>query len=274
MEYNGEDWGAKFVLEQVLIAVISSLIASVIIYIATVFYKFRMPSLLHIIMWRKFEKDITICVTEIKNPYDTLKKSADRRFSLVPFGEVVALKELDKYMDYNYNRRLRPISIQNESEFSFYSDKDLIILGGPRNNFVSRKILEKLDSVLVYQFARIRINDKGKEEDPVYKSLISYGKKELVCEEPEKMDYGLIIYCKNPYNTKRHIILCGGLSQCSTLATTMWIQKIPTMKMFKYLTLCDGFEAVISCKSTNNQNATNIKLIDIYEIKLSGKSLC
>lgn len=258
-------------VEQVLIAVIASLIASVIIYIATVLYKIRLPSLLHIIVWRKFEKEVTVCVMEIQNPYDTFKKSAERRFSLVPLGEVVALKELDKYIDYNYNRRLYPISIQNESEFSFYSDKDLIILGGPRNNFVSRKILKKLDPVLVYQFARIRNDDKGNEENPVFKSLVSYGKEELICEEPEKIDYGVVIYCKNPYNIKCHIILCGGLSQCSTLAAAMWIQKIPTLKMFKYLALCDGFEAIISCKSTNNQNATNIKMVDIYEIKLSGK---
>ncbi len=255
-------------INEILIAVISSLISSIIIYVATVFYKIRIPSLLHILLWRKFEREITVCITEIQNPYDTFKESAERGFSLVPFGEVVAIKELSKFLNYNYNLKLNPISIQNESEFSFYSDKDLVIVGGPRNNFVSRKILEKLDTVLKYQFSRIRNNDKGDEENPIFKSLISYKERTLVCEKPEEIDYGVVIYCKNPYNVKHHILLMGGLSQCSTLATAKWIQKIPTMKMIKYLTLCDGFEAVISCKATNNQNATNIKLENIYELKL------
>jgi len=111
-------------------------------------------------------------------------------------------------------------------------ENDLILIGGPRGNRITKLILDKIDLPFSFDGLNIKIDHNG--------NLSSYG---LFIEDGHDVfDHGIILKTKNPLNRSRSLILFAGLGMHGTTAAARCF--VTEFKRLKYL-LTNEFVAVV-----------------------------
>jgi len=151
-------------------------------------------------LWRPFLVGQTIVVfSEIPYPDEDLKQVMEVGGLIASKNESIALGELSQFL-----------SSIGSSDIKFHSSgskldltqTNLILLGGPINNPVSKKVFEKINSPL--QFLDHKIIDSEEQ--------ITFSPTE------GKNDFGLVIIGENPYSQSRQMMILAGSYATGTQA--------------------------------------------------------
>lgn len=116
--------------------------------------------------------------------------------------------------------------------------RDLILLGGPKNNDRTADFLEKLnpEKLPTQSGSRISVPDFGELEGSVVDGDVKY-------------DYGLVIAVPNPFSRERRAILLSGSHTFGVeAAATWWVMKKGSRKRFG----SGAYAAVVGCTVRNN----------------------
>jgi hypothetical protein len=90
-------------------------------------------------------------------------------------------------------------------------EQDLLVLGGPKNNEVARRILTAMEGTLPFRLADgiVWDGDAPRRAEHVNGSVVR--------------DYGYIVRTSNPLNPARRVVLIGGASTYGTIAASRWL---------------------------------------------------
>ena len=137
------------------------------------------------------------------------------RFAFGPFvepgltgaGDALAMRELTSFFA---KARVRRVSAVYVDESSVDRTKNLILLGGPDTNAVTKDALELMGSRLQFSYLNppsmetVVIHDLSAESNAEGRDHSIY------VTVPGKIDYGVIIRAPNPFNPDRWIIILAG----------------------------------------------------------------
>lgn len=130
-------------------------------------------------------------------------------------GQVRALGHIVESLGKAYEIRIRNINLST-NQIQNLIEKDLILLGGPKNNSISKMLLEKIQKV-----QKINQTNKGIE-------WYQNGEMELfspiVKQRKIKKDYGLVIRMENPFDShkKSYVSLFSGCHTYGTIAASKY----------------------------------------------------
>lgn len=177
-------------------------------------------------LWKPFlnDKQIIVILTTRPGPH---KSSTPR----------VSLNELQSYSVLNtqfskFNIKVIPQS--TDLSMDELKKNNLIVLGGPSSNEIARRIWLQIQSFIPFSFDYENhiIHDINSKYEPL---LDSEGKL--------KVDYGLLIRMKNPYNREKSILLSMG---CHGYSTSGSIEALTRLQYAKQIIKQAGIKDFIS----------------------------
>lgn len=172
-------------------------------------------------------------------------------------GQLRALGQIIESLGKAYNIRIQNIllsinQIQNQIE------NDIILLGGPKNNEITKLFLDKIKSLKILYQKNSTIYWQMNKTNVEY-SGISKDKKVV-------KDYGIAVRMKNPFDSRRqsYISLFSGSHTYGTIAsaqyfTKYYIKKTKGIKKFK-----DNLFILVECDVVDGF-PVNIKIKEFYE---------
>lgn len=93
------------------------------------------------------------------------------------------------------------------------NDQNLLLLGGPKTNKVTRRMLEKLDGRLPFRVDGVDIIWDGEaftgEEDG----------------DDVIRDFGFVVRCANPFDPRTRVVIIGGSHTYGTAAGAVWLDR-------------------------------------------------
>jgi hypothetical protein len=90
-------------------------------------------------------------------------------------------------------------------------DKNLLVIGGPKNNAVAKVLLEKLSSIVPFTVSDSAISLYGTQYDAVSAS------------GQITRDYGYVIRAIHPLYPSRRVVLIGGTHTYGTASAARWL---------------------------------------------------
>lgn len=191
-------------------------------------------------LWRlKESKKLVICVST-----STWIETEKYSYSAVPatgIGQVRALALIVTSLNKVYkNLNLRDVLL-SEEKIQTKIENDVILLGGPENNKITREFLDEIQRLSIVDQANQVITWKVGENEERFMPYIENGE--------IKRDYGLIIRMENPLSSlKRAIFLFSGTTTWGTIAAARFF----TEKMYKSaiggLKIRKNLALIVSCK--------------------------
>lgn len=130
----------------------------------------------------------------------------------------MALAELQSHFDYLGFKNFR-VTVDDRFDGDDFKN-NLILLGGPDANKITREILSRLNLSLTFgdvEVNEIAIHDSvtGKSYAPLKKSIKS---------DELNLDYGLIVKGKNPFDLSKNILIMGGSFGYGTWAGARYLK--------------------------------------------------
>jgi hypothetical protein len=252
--------GASDTVTAVELGAIGSLIASAITYVVVVIFRFRLPTISHLIFWRRFSRDLIVLISEMPHQYDPTVRRGEQP-PLTPLGDAIALADFLRF----FKRRLRTdpivVSAQSQEAFDRVKHHNLLVIGGPKYNFGAQALLADLDERLPYQFRRLRprVEAPFQADDPEMKRFVGRtSDAPAFTSDPTKdRDYGCVVMTTNPYNEQRRILLVAGLSTLTTIAGSAWLQK--THPRLWLRSRANGFQAIVSCRNSGITRVSHVE---------------
>jgi hypothetical protein len=245
------------------VGVVGSLVASAVTYVAVVIFRFRLPTLSHLIFWRGFAKDLVVVISEVPVQYDPATRRGDDP-PLTPLDDAIMLGEFLRF----FRRRLKAdplvVSAASPALFDQIRHHNLLIIGGPKYNFAAHSVLTELDSRLPYQFRRLRPREQQPYpvHDSEMKRFVGRTPEDAFVAEPDRdRDYGCVVATTNPYNEARSVVVVAGLSTLSTLGAGTWLQKRHPGLWLKGRFRHDGFQAIVGCRNTATTRVSYLKSV-------------
>lgn len=251
-----------------IIGVLSSIVATIITYIATVFFRFRIPGLNSLFFWWPLSKRLYIIPSEFWDERDPYTRGG-RHFVMVPLGEALALADLLNRFRVSFKASPKVVSVQSQQDFDLVKAENLILIGGPKYNLASKFFLTDIDSTLKFQFKRIVAENIVDQLNINLKQFISRDSRfpNYSLASDGGHQYATVIIMRNPYNRNNFIVCLGGLNQMSTLAASRWITCLKGFVLLKALWRGSGLQAIIECDVTDNVSVTNIEAIATVTLK-------
>jgi hypothetical protein len=191
-----------------VVEIIVNLIASVtLLFLGYSFERikiyFKTRSIRHI--WKPFlnSKDVSLILSTRAGPYE---RSIPR----------ISLLEMQGYV--NISKRLSSVGIEvvlkdSQVRIKDIRDKDLIVLGGPVANDVSKEIWELISPKI--PFSLEIENQVLQMTDKKYEPVIGNREKFI-------KDYGIIIRQPQPFNPERTLLFCMGCHGFATYGATLY----------------------------------------------------
>jgi hypothetical protein len=191
-----------------VVEIIVNLIASVtLLFLGYSFERikiyFKTRSIRHI--WKPFlnSKDVSLILSTRAGPYE---RSIPR----------ISLLEMQGYV--NISKRLSGVGIEvvlkdSQVRIKDIRDKDLIVLGGPVANDVSKEIWELISPEI--PFSLEIENQVLQMTDKKYEPVIGNREKFI-------KDYGIIIRQPQPFNPERTLLFCMGCHGFATYGATLY----------------------------------------------------
>ena len=128
---------------------------------------------------------------------------------LMATGDIRAYGEVMSVLRNNYKKELINTFFSKEFHPQQLRKYNVISIGGPRWNWVTRKILEELGNPFEFDLENRQIIDRRYNPPKKYKVEIKNG---------IKTDYGIIIKTINPYKSDRNILIFMGYTTYGVLA--------------------------------------------------------
>jgi hypothetical protein len=253
---------ASTTLHDVEIGAIGSLVASVITYVSVVLFRFRLPTLSHLVFWRGFASDLVVVISEMPLEYDPAMRRGDQP-PLTPLVDAIMLGEFLRF----FRRRLRAdplvVSASTAALFDQIKHRNLLVIGGPKYNYAAYAVLRELDDRLPYQFRRLRPYERQPYQvhDLDLKRFVGRTSDDaaFVSEPDRDRDYGCVVVTTNPYNEERNVVVVAGLSTLATLAAGMWLQKRQPGLWIRGRFRHDGFQAIVGCRNIATTRVSHVK---------------
>ena len=240
-------------IEYLLIEIGGSLIWFVLGFLGLKF--FQMLKLRHPIkkLWKISEiSDLYICVaTSTKSNTGVYTRPA------TGIGQVQSIGHVVESLGKAYNLKIKNITLST-SLHKKNIEKDLILMGGPKNNEFSSFLLEKINDLTIVTQTKECISWLRPEEKEDFFPIVKNRK--------VKSDYGIIIRMKNPFDTnkKTSITLFSGFHTYGTIAASKYFteQYIKSLKFFKKSK--ENIFLIIQCDVIDGY-PTDLKLVKKYE---------
>lgn len=166
-------------------------------------------------------------------------------------GQIIGIAEAAKIIGKLY--RKKAINIQLSGLLTQRPNKDLILLGGPAKNEISKKfirIFKERNKDLKFEFddisTTIRLDD------------IEIIRPDLDCDADGNIDfdYSIVIVSDNPFSSKkRRAIFCAGFTSYGTSGGATWLFDDLLLKNAKRLKILENLE--------NNKKASFIAIIKV-----------
>lgn len=247
--------------QDIEIGIVSSLLASAITYVLVVLFRFRLPSVSHILFWRHFAEDLVVLISEMQHDYDPRARRDAEQPPLTPLGDAVTLADFLRFLKRRLKAEPTVVSVQNQDAFEAYKHRNLLVIGGPKYNYGAQALLLELDARLPYQFRRLRplVTEPYQADDPHLKKFVGVTEHAAVYEsDPDNnADFGCVVMAENPYNEKRRVLIVGGLSTLATIGAGEWLQG--THPKLWWRARRTGFEAIVGCRTSGITRVSHVE---------------
>ena len=242
-----------------VVGVIASLIATTIGFAAGRVFRRGVPRATKLLLWGRLCEDLVVLISEVPYKYDPVMRKG-RQPPLTPFGDALSLAHMVNFLRTHLRAEPLVTSIQSEGDLDRFKDQNLLIIGGPKYNLGAATFLRVLDSDLVYQYRRIREPTDRRKDDLDMKVFVGLPPKfeHFQVGLANEMDYGMVVIAPNPFNSRRMVVLLGGLSPLSTLAASKWILSASAIQLFSLRDRSVGIQVVVSCRDVDSFRVTDI----------------
>lgn len=242
-----------------------SLLASAIVYILVGVFNLRFPTIAYLLFWRKARQDLIILLSEVPLMYDPTIRPGSQP-PLTPAGDAVSLGVILHFLKSRLRTKPEVVTVGSAAEyFNRYRTNNMILIGGPKYNRAAYEFLAEMDVRMEYQFARVRGQEQSTDVDDLsLKRFISRDstiRPDISLDNTTDSDVGMVVVARNPYNNEKMIAFVGGLTTLSTLAATTWLlRRNVRVWMQMRLRKAMGFQAIISGRSSDSIQITNVTL--------------
>jgi len=188
-------------------------------------------------LWNIYHpKDLIIC-TSTSSKTDT----GEYIRPATGIGQVRALAYISASLNKAYsNTKVRNILLSVDQPQDSI-ENDLILLGGPKNNDISRLFLDKLRNLNIVAQKMSTISWLVEGEEAKYEGIVE--NKEVLT------DYGIIIRMKNPFcsNNKTTIALFSGSHTYGTIAASKYFTQFYKKNLIKNKFLKKNIVIIVKC---------------------------
>jgi hypothetical protein len=245
-----------------LLGVASSIVASALTYLATVAFRFRLPTLATLFFWRKLATNTHLIVSEVPLEYDP-KLISQGPAPLTPIGDAVSLFRLADFFRIRLRTSPEVASATENSNFLPLRRGNLIIIGGPKYNVAAHHLLSELNGLLPYQFQRIVTPVPRQSDDPNMKRIVASQPElsDITIAADDEFDYGMLIIAKSPYVASRYVVLAAGLGTHGTLGATSYLLALSGFELLRALWSKNGIQYIVRCRALDPMRVSQISLL-------------
>ncbi len=246
-------------MSEILLSVIENLLWAIIGFVLVLLQKFILTILPTRKLWSIKDIDNLSIIAATSTQIDTgqyIRKATG-------VGQLRGLAILINSLNLAYkNMNINDILLSTD-HVGQRLEEDLILLGGPKNNHLTRKVMDKLleSHKVINQEKDViswYVKDNG-EDAPTPQTYQSETENKKVT-----VDYGVIISVENPYSSNHHrlCIFSGGHTHGTIAAATYFTKSIK--KYFFQKKLAKNFIMVVKCDVINDEPC-NIRLVQRWE---------
>lgn len=197
-------------IDSTLTNIIINILAGILLFIAGFFIKqlydffYKRRPLYRI--WGFENKNEEICVVTGNIEHEMYKH-------LMASGDIRAYGEVMSTLRNNYKKDLINSFFSKEFHPSQLMKYNIISVGGPRWNWVTRKVLDGFGDPFIFDLDNKCLIDRRVKPEKKYSVVIKE-------DEGVKEDYGIIIKAINPHKNDRNILIFMGYTTYGVLAAT------------------------------------------------------
>ncbi len=208
----------------------------------------------------EYEENIKLnCFTANTGHYDDSELvTLGYVFEYMAVGELIpAFRTLYKGLQMN-------VKMSDESYVkSEYVRNDLLLIGGPFHNAITRELLFNGTNGFPFSFdadANLTYEKKGGGSETFYPRVSSGNGTSRYYEN----DYALIVNIKNPRNTDKRLIAIIGCRSIGCYGAAMYLSS--HLKDIKHLIDDDQYAIVINCEGDNERVLSEPKFVKYYSL--------
>lgn len=188
----------------------------------------------------------------------TAPETSQGEFSNLVFpAEAVAASEIQTFLARNLGADCRMNFSASFSESKF--DRNLVVVGGPVHNHITKLLLENIPEPLGFKFTGHGISvDDGTSFGAVF-SEGNTGKEEI------KSDIGVVVHVRNPLSEGSFVTLIMGSRTFGCLAAARALLHSETKQFARRVKIFEQYAAIVSCKVTG-RTVSGLQLERVWEI--------
>lgn len=218
------------------------------------------------------EIDIIVTISDFKKD----EKGLSIKRATTGIGQIKGIASAARLIGRLY--RKKSVNVQLSGIITQRPDKDLIVLGGPAKNNISKKLIEifkSKNSEISFEFNDV--SPKIKLDD----FTVSEPDLDLNGDGEIDKDYAIVISWKNPFAVKdRRVIMCAGFTSYGTAGGAIWLFEDMLMQSGWKLKKLNGltnykksnFVAVIEIRIASGQ-VIGTECVKISEIKTTANKV-
>lgn len=239
-------------MQDLLLALVTSLVVSVVTLLVA-----RMAQVLPgRRLWRLGNR--RTIVIALSNTVD--KPTKDYPIPATGIGQVRALGALSPALHRAYGRRLTLITLLASEVTGEHMSRDLLLIGGPARNAVTKEAMERLSATLPVRQGR---DPRGGSGDRLYWRELDGTQEELVGPASGTggitRDYAVVVRTPNPFNLDRSCIIVSGTRTYGTGAAGEWLAR-QNWNWSILVSRRSGFVALLESEVAEDGHVTSVRL--------------
>ena len=187
-------------------------------------------------LWRiRDHQNFTICVST-----SSLVDTGQYERPSTGIGQLRGLAIITSSLSKAYSINARNVLLSAD-QLKEHIEGDLILLGGPENNRITRSFLDKINEMSLIDQAENVIYWKCSSDPEVFKPVVLNNK--------VIKDYGMVIRMYNPFSqSKNTLYLLAGTHTYGTIAAARFLTENMYSEYLWWKKVSNNFVAVISCE--------------------------
>jgi len=169
------------------------------------------------------------------------------------------------YKNFAMNVQMSDLNYDNVRKKHLSSD--LLLIGGPFHNQVTKELLFNTNSSLPFSFdddaSLVYTSEDGQQKK--YTPILSKGTNQYF-----ESDYALIVNVRNPLNTEKRLIAIIGCRSVGCYGGAVFLSKY--MSKIKNKNLSDEYAIVIKCDGEEEDIVSDPELVDVVNLNFTQKS--
>jgi hypothetical protein len=257
---------SQSVLHDVLISTVSGLL----VYLATALLHLRLPDFSVRVFWKGYARRLAVVTSEVRKAgVEPPMRPGATPVRLMNVGEAMAAGELGHFFRSRCHCNPPVVSVRTSPDFDRITDRNLLLIGGPKDNLATRLFLQEIAPDLYYQFKRLLPGMEGRVPERDLKVLVgrSADYPDLTYDYQQAIQYATVIFRKGLYADGKDVLCIAGLGNTATFAAVDWILERPASFWLRVSRQPKGFQAVIRCRALDQAKAAKVELVFVGEMR-------